>query len=508
LKISIDGLETGIQPGTTIGAAADDLGIKIAKGAIIAVRRPLALEKVQTNLFEIWTTRGKIIVKIECDKVLEGWRRSFKKFEGVKARWVTNDAAVFGPIVTDFEPSNDAVEVNGGEIAISLSGFSNENTHLVLGKKLHKSDYAPPRGCGVVGRIVYNRHLVDKLSMGDSIKKIEPMVETKEMSGAVVKADSSYKILDPVKVYTKVKLELENASPLSGELVHKALNQGFFRVDRRTSVFTACDTVNVASLAKEVQGRRLRGTVTVRCVGHNSGSVYIYMKESALTESHNISGKVIDGMDLVDVSGDGDLLAAEVSPAGLDIVGSTQQQVDELLQKRSLKLVRSGNTSDSAIVVEQEPQTTLEVYKKGEVRCFGIEKSQIVSLRLFEKEAPLSVRYFRRHTGLELRKVGKLSVYFASPKKDIILFKGNDIAAKELLPENMPVGKALANQIGVTNAAKKLAGTIGVRFNDHTEYGPTAEKFEGTNIIGEIAGNADALKGSEKVIYVTEVAFI
>ena len=73
------------------------------------------------------------------------------------------------------------------------------------------------------------------------------------------------------------------------------------------------------------------------------------------------------------------------------------------------------------------------------------------------------------------------------------------------MPPNLPEGKVAANIVGVTNAAKKFAGMVGVRFNESKDFGPTAEKFEGTNIIGEVINNLDALKGVDRVAYVSEV---
>jgi UPF0288 family protein (methanogenesis marker protein 3) len=128
-------------------------------------------------------------------------------------------------------------------------------------------------------------------------------------------------------------------------------------------------------------------------------------------------------------------------------------------------------------------------------------------VRLFESLAPTSVRYFRRVTGLDLKRTGKLTVYFSTSKMDMLLFKGEEILAKELLPENTPVGKVGPNSMGVTNAARKYAGMVGVRLTESTEFGPTAEKFEGTNMIGEAVDNVDSLKKltDKKVVYVTEV---
>ena len=47
---------------------------------------------------------------------------------------------------------------------------------------------------------------------------------------------------------------------------------------------------------------------------------------------------------------------------------------------------------------------------------------------------------------------------------------------------------------------------VGVRFTESEEFGPTAEKFDGTNIVGEVMGNLNALKGlkTKDTVYLME----
>ena len=86
------------------------------------------------------------------------------------------------------------------------------------------------------------------------------------------------------------------------------------------------------------------------------------------------------------------------------------------------------------------------------------------------------------------------------------MFEGDKKSAKGLVPENNPVDKVIRGQIGITNMASKSAGLIGIRFEDNFEYGPTAEAFEATNIIGDIVSDYDALEKLKEgvVVYVTE----
>jgi len=58
----------------------------------------------------------------------------------------------------------------------------------------------------------------------------------------------------------------------------------------------------------------------------------------------------------------------------------------------------------------------------------------------------------------------------------------------------------------MTNDVRKGTGNIGVRLSDNSEFGPTAETFEGTNIVGIIM-EPDKLNniGEKGVVYIREV---
>ena len=88
----------------------------------------------------------------------------------------------------------------------------------------------------------------------------------------------------------------------------------------------------------------------------------------------------------------------------------------------------------------------------------------------------------------------------------IVIFEGDKKTAKGLIPENNPTDKVIRGQVGITNMSSKSAGLIGVRFEDNAEFGPTAETFGATNIVGEIVSDYDHLEKLKEgvVVYVTE----
>ena len=124
----------------------------------------------------------------------------------------------------------------------------------------------------------------------------------------------------------------------------------------------------------------------------------------------------------------------------------------------------------------------------------------------FVDNAPRSVKYFKLISGLLENPVGKIKIHFAVPGMHITIFEGDKKLAKGLVPENNPVDVVNECEIGITNMASKTAGLIGVRFEPNREFGPTAESFNATNIIGKMVKNTDGLEDLKEgvVVYVRE----
>lgn len=508
MELEVDGIKTEARAGEDIKDALAKAGIRLPDGCILAVKHRIKEEGVETDLFDIETTRGRITVKLECKAILEGWRRHMKKLEGAAARWSTRDAIAFGPFITDFEPSKDVVELMESEFTLSLSGYSGENTHLILSKKSHSGHYSSPKGCHAMGKVVYGKHLLKIMGMGDRILRVSPVLEKKAEAEAVSKASLDSKLNDGDSVFTRMAIELDGDSPLCGEHLYNALSGDRFMVSDKTSKYIAFKKMVVTSLKAEKLAERKRGAVTVRNGGTEAGAIFVYISGAPLAESHTLVARIKRGIELADAAEVGDMIAVEVNPKRLEITGMTQKAAEDELEKIGIKMVRDGDASDSAIIVEHEPANTLEIYHKGEVTCRGIKPDRVIRIRLFHERAPASVRYFKRVTGLEIRRFGKLKVYFSTSKMGVALFKGDEDVAKGLMPENTPTGQVRPGTLGVTNSVKKFTGMIGVRFSESDKFGPTAEGFDGTNIIGEVASGIEILEGLKEgdVVYLLEAA--
>jgi putative methanogenesis marker protein 3 len=503
LKVVVDGTEMEARENESLGELFDRVGIKIKDGYIVAVKRKIDVESVFTNLYEVQTSRGKMVLRWECDEELKRWKQAYKSFEGCSVRWATIDAVVFGPTKTDFVPSREEVELRRYEITVSLSGFSNENSHLVFGKRAHSALYFPPKGCGVLGRVVYGRHLLDTLKTGDKILKVAPVLEKKFDPRSLVRAGRDYRLNEGDRIFTKMEIVLDPQSPVCVEHAYNALTEGF-ATTRKTSRFIAHDKTKLISIKSEGLGVRDRGVVSVRSSGNNAGSVYIYLQKAGISKDHTVVGHVVRGIELADVAGKGDLIEVVLNPDRLDLLGKRQGEVAKVLERHGIKHIREGYAEDDGIVVEHYPATTLEIYKEGQVRCVGLPEDQILKVQLDEGSAPNSVRYFRRVTGLDLRRVGKLDVFFST--KEVVLFKGDESLGRSVMPENTPKGIVRSGEIGVTNSVKKFAGMVGIRLAESEKFGPTAESFDGTNLVGRVLENMGVLTGLKegKRVYMME----
>ncbi|MEM1573465.1 MAG: methanogenesis marker 3 protein [Candidatus Methanomethylicaceae archaeon] len=498
MKIIIDGKEVNVQEGVTI---RDFLPEK-KNEFIIAVKKTIDVKSVITNLYEVITTKGKMIIKWECEKALDKWRQIYKNFEGCKVRWATNEAIAFGPTITNFKPSIKEVELKKNEVTISLSGMSSEESHLIFSKKLHTGLYFPPNDGDVMGRVVYGKHLLDFLKIGDMIKKISPIIE-KRGGFQLIRANLDYIPNDGDEIITKMEINLDYESPKNGEHLYNMLENGFF-VSRKTSRFIAYDK-QVVSLESEKIGVRERGIVSIRNNGNKAGSIYIYINNAPISMNHTIVGKVVRGLEIADVALEGDKIDLVINPIRIELLGRTQKEASLILEKLGIKHIRDGDERDDAIIVDHSPSTTLEIFKKKEVICKGVPKERILKIKLYRNLAPSTIDYFEKVSNINIRKIGKLKVFFTT--KDVVLFKGNLELGKILLPENIPKDFVSPGIIGVTNSVKKYSGIIGIRISKSDRFGPTAEGFEGSNIIGEVIEGLENLKNVKEndEVYIMEV---
>src|SRR5690606_14182423 len=92
----------------------------------------------------------------------------------------------------------------------------------------------------------------------------------------------------------------------------------------------------------EFVDQRKRGTITLRNTGKGIGRVYIYREDRVSTPSHSLVGRVLRGMELMDIAREGDILTVETEPHRIMTLSLTQSEAQELLSQQSIKQIREG----------------------------------------------------------------------------------------------------------------------------------------------------------------------
>jgi len=214
---------------------------------------------------------------------------------------------------------------------------------------------------------------------------------------------------------------------------------------------------------------------------------------------------VYNGMALLSYVGKGDRLTVVTDPPRILAVGMTQAEGERFLADAGIKVRRTGDASDDAIVVEQSPERTLEALDAGEVELFGVPKDRVFKVKLTDKDR-ISAGYFRKVTGLSHKPVGILKVQFTFEGLPMVTFYGDEDRGKNLYPQD-PFKRVKRGDIGLTNQARPHRGLIGIRLEDSKDYGPTGEEGYGTNIAGRFEDDLDRLMkdlNEDDTIYITE----
>ncbi|MEA1944396.1 MAG: methanogenesis marker 3 protein [Euryarchaeota archaeon] len=218
---------------------------------------------------------------------------------------------------------------------------------------------------------------------------------------------------------------------------------------------------------------------------------------------HSMAGRVIRGMELIQLVGMDQNIAPGIHPEHIVLLGRTFRMAEEELSKRGITMHREGEIRDDDVIVRQIPETTMQIIQAGEVTAYGVSEKNFVKIKLYDDLAPKTIDFFRHALGLLKSPVGELPVF--TTYENTRLFKTEHVR-KELMPENTPSETVPAGEIGVTNQSARCAQMIGMKLVEDSRYGPSGEKFAYTNIIGrviDIEKLHDIRDGD--VVYVTEV---
>ncbi len=452
-----------------------------SEGLVVGVVKGRKTQKLEIfKEYAIHTTKGEIKIEIN-DENKRLWFKNYEKFIGSKVHWSQPQVTSIGPVVTDLNTDRSEREYQRWDVIYSLGGFDSVNTYLSFIKRRHVTSYGTN---AIIGKTTAGKSVLEKLENGDIIQKIEPIERWELVTDKFTTFDLDTKLEDGMEVYTYVKAVLSRDASEGVEHFLALVKNGYFRVDATTNSYIMSSRLKGRSCPFEVRDVRGEGAITIRTAGSSFGNVYIYKKDASSSPNHSVIGYISEGLEFIKLAAVGQQLKVETDPVRIMFLGKTYSAIEQELEKFGLELKKEGYTGDDAVIVSQTPLNTVDILKSKRIQTFAIPEKGLVEVNLYESTAPKTISYFRMVTGLRDNPVGSLRAYVTYGRT--IIFRSQTKDRYELVPENIPTEIVKDGEIGVTNQAAKHAGLIGVRLEDNSRYGPTGEKFSGTNIIGKI----------------------
>ena len=485
MKIIFDG-ETKEVRSKRLGDIIEELGAAYKQGCIIAVISEKAKVELK-NEFAIKTEGGEARIKMVRGAEAETEARSlfheaYKKFSNAGSRigWESEDITAIGPIETNLSVEKSEQGYRKWDVFFGFGGFDPGMTYLMISKREHKAAYGTGTDA-VIGKLTRGRSIISQLHEGDTIEEIRPIVTKAERTGFVT-TDLDTAIEEGQELFTFATVKLLREAPMSSEHFLSLTRDGILRIDDFSHTYVASEGLKGLSLPLENVHYRSKYYLSVRNKGGERGKIYAYKESRLPYHSHNVFGEIIQGGELIDYAQSEDTICTMTEPKWMMVVGRTQKEAEVFFEREDIEQVREGDKNDDAIVVDLEPALTMEIMDRGTVRTVGVDAEGVFEVELFHTEAPKTVWYFRKITGLINRPIGNLKVYFTAPGM-MVLFQGNADEAGTLVPENLPKKEVKKGVLGVTNMSRPNRGIMGVRLNDSAEYGPTGETFNGANLV-------------------------
>ncbi|MCE8422361.1 MAG: methanogenesis marker 3 protein [Candidatus Methanoperedens sp.] len=503
ISIEVNGQKFELKDGSNLKDAIDISKALYIPGTTIGIFKAGMEKKEATSEYKIFTTKGEFRIELTGDTTL--WTKSSHEFAGIKAHWETSNSIAFGPFETDLIPERTARKFNRFDVFFGTGGYDAKNSYLLISRDKHTTDYGGPREA-VVAKVISGKSIITKLRQSDSIIRIEPVIKWETLHEKASTNDLLTVLEEGMRIFTYFKVDLSDESPEGAEHFLALIRKKFFKVDTFSNSFISDDELKGEGCVYEHWDARSEGSVATRTDGLGNGRIYIYKEDRTSSAVHSVAGMVSQGIELIKIAPQGSSLAVISNPERIMILGTGFDTAEKMLSARGIKLEKRGYTGEDAIIVEQEPDTTIEIIKEGMVTGLGVKSEQIIDVRFYYDLAPATLDFFRHSLRLKDRPLGPLPLVYTY--ENTFLFKSEKEAEayKEINPENVPKTKIMAGDIGVTNQAAKRYGMIGVKLISDEKYGPTGEKFECTNIIGKVI-DPNRLKGFKAgdVVYIREV---
>lgn len=503
--IHLDGERIEVADGSALRTVLPAL----PPGNCVAVIRPAVKEQATTGSLSIHTTAGEIRIEAEGDKA--AFLLAPAAAGSLVLHWQDRHAAAFGPFPSTISPVRTPSLYERGDVILGCGGYDPEHSYVIFSRSRHASDHGADGTGGVIGRVVAGRAVLDRWKSGDRIERIEPVISWADTSRSFTTTDLATPLEDGMQIVTSVDVVAQGYSSdaitteAAGTVEHllTSLGRQRFVVSRATSTHIFDEVAAGTELEHGHRHPRREGTVTVRTTGTSSGGIYLYREDVQSSPAHSIAGQVTRGIELVRLAKEGDIFSIRVRPERIDLLGLTLAQAQEIARARDFTL-NADNTDGSRMVVSQEPGTTLEVLKEKTATVTTAPQGRVVDIVLDDAKAPVSCALFRKATGLANHDAGALPLFFKFD--DVFLFKPPVPPGAKINPENTPSGEVPPASLAITNDSRKGSGMVGARLSANTEFGPTSEPFEGTNIIGSVI-DTEKLKGfkEREKVYIREV---
>ncbi len=504
VSIEINGQKTDLKENATLRDAIELSKAFYIPDTTIGILKTGTQKEQATSEYEIITNKGELRIELSGDAGL--WNKFSHDFPGTKAHWETVNSIAFGPVGTDIIPQRIEQKYNRYDVFFGTGGYDAKNSYLMLAKNKHISDYGSPKDA-VFAKVISGKNIISNLKQGDTILNIEPIIKWETLLDKISTKDLNLKLEDGMKIFTYFKVDLSNESPEGAEHFLALIRKKVFAVDTFSNSFISDDELKGEGCQYEHWDARSEGAIAVRTDGLGNGRIYIYKEDRTSSAVHSVIGHVSNGMELIKIADAGSKLGVISNPERIMILGMNFKDAENLLSGRGLKLEKRGYTGDDAMIVEQNPDTTIEILGAGGVAGLGVKSDKIINVSFYDDKAPITLDFFRHSLRLKDRPLGPLPVVYTYENTYLFKSEKEAEAYKEINPENVPKTRVAAGEIGVTNQAAKRYGIVGVRLTDDEKYGPTGEKFECTNIIGKVI-EPERLKGLKAgdIIYIREVS--
>lgn len=485
ITIHLDGERREIPEGTRLG----DIIPARDPRCSVAVIRPASRETEQTSSFRILTSRGEI--KVEPSGRGAALFASDSLSKSHNLHWHDRYAAAFGPFSTDIRPARVPRLYERGDIILGCGGYDPKRSYLIFSRMRHSADFGSGEDGGVIGRVVSGMGVIDRWETGDVITGMEQVISWADKSRSFTTTASDLVLEEGMEIVSHVTVSAQGFSPdridtgTADSVEHLLLTfrNGLFVAGRAGSTHVVDFSQNETDVPSELILPRRDGIVTVRTRGKERGSVYIYTEDLPASPAHTAVGQVTHGIEVARLAREGDMFSIAIMPERFDLIGKPLPEAKKIGRERGVSLSIDVDDADR-VVVEQNPGTTLACLKEGKVDIRTMPFKKVIDISLDDAHAPVTCDIFRKLVGLHLHRVGRLPFFFHF--EDVYLFKPAIPKGVKIIPENLPEDTIPADSLAITNDSRKGSGLVGVRTTDNSEFGPTSEPFEGTNIIGRV----------------------